>query len=203
MDCPSCGHENPDDAVFCGECAASLAQEVECPSCRRRNPPGQKFCHGCASPLTAPAPTPVQDREPRSYTPKHLADKILQSKSALEGERKQVTVLFADVKGSMELAEDRSTPRSGTDPRSLLPDPDRRACTASRAPSTSTRATASWRCSARRLHTRITHSAPATPRSTCANSFESHARELQARARTDLLGAHGSELGRRRRRQDR
>ena len=42
---------------------------------------------------------------PRAYTPKHLADKILQSKSALEGERKQVTVLFADVKGSMELAE--------------------------------------------------------------------------------------------------
>ena len=43
--------------------------------------------------------------EPRSYTPKHLADKILTSRSALEGERKQVTVLFADVKGSMELAE--------------------------------------------------------------------------------------------------
>ncbi len=45
------------------------------------------------------------DRAPRHYTPKHLADKILQSKSALEGERKQVTVMFADVKGSMELAE--------------------------------------------------------------------------------------------------
>ena len=45
------------------------------------------------------------ERDPRAYTPKHLADKILQSKSALEGERKQVTVLFADVKGSMELAE--------------------------------------------------------------------------------------------------
>jgi class 3 adenylate cyclase len=43
--------------------------------------------------------------DPRSYTPKHLAEKILQSRSALEGERKQVTVLFADVKGSMELAE--------------------------------------------------------------------------------------------------
>jgi class 3 adenylate cyclase/tetratricopeptide (TPR) repeat protein len=43
--------------------------------------------------------------EPRSYTPKHIADKILQSKAALEGERKQVTVLFADLKGSMELAE--------------------------------------------------------------------------------------------------
>ena len=51
------------------------------------------------------APAPAQARTPRDYTPKHLADKILQSKSALEGERKQVTVLFADVKGSMELAE--------------------------------------------------------------------------------------------------
>jgi len=47
----------------------------------------------------------MRDRDPRDYTPKHLADKILQSKSALEGERKQVTVLFADVKGSMELSE--------------------------------------------------------------------------------------------------
>jgi class 3 adenylate cyclase len=47
----------------------------------------------------------VPDRDPRDYTPKHLAEKILRSKSALEGERKQVTVMFADVKGSMELAE--------------------------------------------------------------------------------------------------
>ena len=59
------------------------------------------------APVTGPsAPTlPTQSRDARSYTPKHLADKILQSRSALEGERKQVTVLFADVKGSMELAE--------------------------------------------------------------------------------------------------
>ena len=49
--------------------------------------------------------SPSPARDPRAYTPKHLADKILQSKSVLEGERKQVTVLFADVKGSMELAE--------------------------------------------------------------------------------------------------
>ncbi len=102
MNCPNCGHENPGDAVFCGECAASLAPEIQCPQCRRRNPASQKFCHGCASPLTAPA---TAERDPRAYTPKHLVDKILQSKSALEGERKQVTVLFADVKGSMELAE--------------------------------------------------------------------------------------------------
>jgi hypothetical protein len=53
----------------------------------------------------APTGTPVRDRDPRNYSPKHLADKILQSKSAIEGERKQVTVLFADVK-AMELAEE-------------------------------------------------------------------------------------------------
>ena len=56
-----------------------------------------------ATPLRAGAPPPARD--PRAYTPKHLAEKILTSRSALEGERKQVTVLFADVKGSMDLAE--------------------------------------------------------------------------------------------------
>jgi class 3 adenylate cyclase/tetratricopeptide (TPR) repeat protein len=58
-----------------------------------------------SAPAGAPVGAPEQNREPRSYTPKHLAEKILQSKSALEGERKHVTVMFADVKGSMELAE--------------------------------------------------------------------------------------------------
>jgi len=53
----------------------------------------------------ARVPTPASPRDPRAYTPKHLADKILASRGALEGERKQVTVLFADVKGSLELAE--------------------------------------------------------------------------------------------------
>ncbi|MCZ6782111.1 MAG: AAA family ATPase, partial [Proteobacteria bacterium] len=66
--------------------------------------PGQAFCHGCGRHL-GERTTLAPERDPRAYTPKHLADKILQSKSALEGERKQVTVLFADVKGSMELAE--------------------------------------------------------------------------------------------------
>jgi class 3 adenylate cyclase/tetratricopeptide (TPR) repeat protein len=77
---------------------------VNCPSCGFENPAGFKFCGECASPL-AGGREPSADRHPRDYTPKHLAEKILQSKSALEGERKQVTVLFADVKGSMELAE--------------------------------------------------------------------------------------------------
>src|SRR6202158_4951640 len=63
-------------------------------------------CAPRAAATAAPSPPPAHTPpHPRVYTPKHLADKILQSKSALEGERKQVTVLFADVKGSMELAD--------------------------------------------------------------------------------------------------
>ena len=103
MECPGCHYENPDDSRFCGECGSSLMCEVKCATCGQSNTGGQKFCNRCGNRLgesAAPA-----ERDPRAYTPKHLAEKILQSKSALEGERKQVTVLFADVKGSMELAE--------------------------------------------------------------------------------------------------
>ncbi len=64
------------------------------------NPADSKFCNQCGSNLQEATP----ERAPADYTPKHLSDKILQSKSALEGERKQVTVMFADVKGSMDLA---------------------------------------------------------------------------------------------------
>ena len=74
---------------------------MSCPFCRHENPAGARFCNHCGAPLATPA-IPL---EPRSYTPRHLADKILASRSALRGERKLVTVLFADVAGSMELAE--------------------------------------------------------------------------------------------------
>jgi len=67
--------------------------------------PGAKFCRKCRAPLSDDAVATSSERDPPSYTPKHLAEKILTSRSALEGERKQVTVLFADVKGSMDLAE--------------------------------------------------------------------------------------------------
>jgi class 3 adenylate cyclase len=103
MECPRCHHANAEGARFCGECGASLLFDAPCASCGQANPAGQKFCNGCGQRLGASAG--AAERAPRAYTPKHLADKILQSKSALEGERKQVTVLFADVKGSMELAE--------------------------------------------------------------------------------------------------
>ena len=103
MKCPRCQHENPTGMKFCGQCAAPLAST--CPSCGAANPPENKFCGQCAAPLLAAAAT--KSAAPDSYTPKHLAEKILTSKAALEGERKQVTVLFADLKGSMELLADR------------------------------------------------------------------------------------------------
>src|SRR5262249_44699462 len=101
---PRCQASNPVGTRFCGQCATSLASLV-CPSCGATNPSEDKFCGQCAVPLD----TPSQPRfaSPDSYTPKYLAERILTSKAALEGERKQVTVLFADLKGSMELLSDR------------------------------------------------------------------------------------------------
>ncbi len=75
---------------------------VRCVRCNSELPSSARFCHDCGLPVATAAP---ESPEPRAYTPKHLAEKILTSRAALEGERKQVTVLFADVKGSMELAE--------------------------------------------------------------------------------------------------
>ena len=103
MRCRRCQAESPPGARFCGQCAAPLA--AVCPACGADNPPGNKFCGQCAAPLGAPlAP---RFAAPEAYTPRHLADRILTSRVALEGERKQVTVLFADLKGSMELLADR------------------------------------------------------------------------------------------------
>jgi class 3 adenylate cyclase/tetratricopeptide (TPR) repeat protein len=70
-------------------------------------PVSAKFCPECAHPVSGTTASPSRFAAPESYTPKHLAEKILTSKTALEGERKQVTVLFADLKGSMELLADR------------------------------------------------------------------------------------------------
>src|SRR5437667_7505330 len=103
MECPRCHHADADGARFCGECGASLLLDAPCASCGQANPAGQKFCNGCGQRPGESAG--AAERAPRAYTPPHLAEKILTSRAALEGERKQVTVLFADVKGSMELAE--------------------------------------------------------------------------------------------------
>src|SRR6476619_1303829 len=103
MNCASCGASNQADAVFCEECGTSFGGE--CPSCGTSCSPSAKFCRKCRTPLGGDAVAKTSERDPRSYTPKHLAERILTSRSALEGERKQVTVLFADVKGSMDLTE--------------------------------------------------------------------------------------------------
>jgi hypothetical protein len=103
MKCPRCQHDNPAGVKFCGECGARL--ETACPACGGVNPPGNKFCGQCGA--LVEALTSTKFTSPETYTPKHLAEKILTSKNALEGERKQVTVLFADMKGSMELLADR------------------------------------------------------------------------------------------------
>jgi class 3 adenylate cyclase/predicted ATPase len=104
MRCLQCGHDNAVEMKFCGECGTGLA--VLCHKCDARNTPVQKFCGECGARLESGASS-RQHRSPASYTPWHLAEKILTSKTALEGERKQVTVLFADLKGSMELLADR------------------------------------------------------------------------------------------------
>ena len=103
MSCPNCAHDAPPGSAFCNSCGAKLV--VTCASCGATPPPGSRFCNGSGATLGVVPTDASPSRTPASYTPKHLADKILQSRSALEGERKQVTVLFADVKGSMELAE--------------------------------------------------------------------------------------------------
>ena len=123
--CPACRFENSAGAKFCGACGTALA--LGCPRCGTQNPPAFRFCSECGSPLggtaeptsaegtvTTPAATGssapkdtvfrLQEAKVRAYTPSHLAEKILRSAAALEGERKAVTVLFADVAGFTALA---------------------------------------------------------------------------------------------------
>jgi class 3 adenylate cyclase len=118
MTCPACGYENPAAAQFCNGCGAALP--ARCGACGESNPAGARFCNQCGGSLGEGESRKVKvesprastgalahppTRSPAAYTPRHLAEKILTSRAAREGERKQVTVLFADVKGSMELAE--------------------------------------------------------------------------------------------------
>src|SRR5918911_221285 len=115
MRCFSCQFDNPPAMKFCGQCGAQLAQL--CPRCGAENQPTFHFCGQCGAALTAPQPPAADtagDLEQTSrhhaarrqgYTPPHLAEKILRSRSVLEGERRHVTVLFADVAGFTPLAE--------------------------------------------------------------------------------------------------
>ena len=104
MKCPKCQFDNPEGAKFCNECGNKL--EISCPECGKVNPLGSKFCSECGHDLKAPKEAPPIDySQPQSYTPKFLADKILTTRSSIEGERKLVTVLFADVANYTSISE--------------------------------------------------------------------------------------------------
>src|SRR4030095_15567556 len=107
MICPQCQSQNRAEALFCDECGARF--EMACPQCGENNRRSAKFCRNCgqainqtATPTAAPI---VGIPAPETYVPKHLAEKILATRHTLEGERKQVTVMFADIRGSTSLLE--------------------------------------------------------------------------------------------------
>src|SRR5215510_8619146 len=104
MQCTRCQYEAPAGARFCGECGASLGRP--CPACRSLNPTSHAFCSECGTALGSP-PEKALAPDPHEYTPRYLADKIMRARDSLQGERKQVTVLFADLRGSLELVGDR------------------------------------------------------------------------------------------------
>ena len=105
MKCPRCQHENLPQANFCNACGAPL--ELRCAGCGHSNPSGSRFCNHCGQALGSAAPAAAMPDSPppsarpslAAYTPKHLAEKVLKDRSALGGERRQVTVLFADIAG--------------------------------------------------------------------------------------------------------
>src|SRR5881409_4167652 len=103
MRCPWCQSENREGVRFCEECGSRLA--LSCANCGAEMLPDKWFCGSCGTPAVG-QPT-KRYASPQAYTPRHLAEKILTSKNSLEGERKQVTVLFADTRGSMVLLADR------------------------------------------------------------------------------------------------
>jgi class 3 adenylate cyclase/tetratricopeptide (TPR) repeat protein len=104
MKCRNCQTENPENKKFCRKCGGKLS--LTCPQCRAEILPDDTFCGDCGNDLRKPVKAePLDLTQPQSYTPKHLADKILKTRSSIEGERKLVTVLFADVANSTAMFE--------------------------------------------------------------------------------------------------
>lgn len=104
MKCPECQFDNREGAKFCKDCGAKL--ELTCPECGSIYASDSKFCDDCGHDLSKPIEAlSVDYSKPKSYTPKFIADKVLTSRSSIEGERKLVTVLFADVANYTAIAE--------------------------------------------------------------------------------------------------
>jgi class 3 adenylate cyclase/predicted ATPase len=104
MNCPACGQENPVSAKFCNQCAGPLPSR--CLKCGTSNPVGSKFCNECAAPLTTGIQSSRTKTAGQTGSEIHIKPEQIDSSSAPDGERKSVTALFADIKGSMELMED-------------------------------------------------------------------------------------------------
>jgi class 3 adenylate cyclase len=104
LNCPKCQFENPEGMKFCGECGSKL--ELVCAGCEARILVGKKFWRECGHDLkTRKEPTPINYVQPQSYTPKHLAEKIITTRAAIVGERNPLTVMFADVANFTSLSE--------------------------------------------------------------------------------------------------
>jgi hypothetical protein len=113
MQCPRCQADNREGRRFCAECGASLA--LPCAACGFSNEPGEKFCGGCGLPLTSVPRTPEPRlSSPQSYTPEHLAEQVLASRAAVEGERKQVTAFSTNIMASSTSIQSRWIPPTPT-----------------------------------------------------------------------------------------
>src|SRR5215472_14011380 len=99
MRCSKCGVDNREGRKFCAKCAAPLSRT--CPKCGTANEPGDDFCGECATPLRQPPNAPV--KKP-NYAPIRVTETPIPE--SIDGERKTVTALFADIKGSTELERD-------------------------------------------------------------------------------------------------
>lgn len=104
MKCSRCGHENPDGSKFCAQCGNQLARV--CPVCSTPARPDDKFCSNCGNKLTQDS-SEAPERDHTRYAPEAMLDKIEEARSgrAMQGERRTVTMLFADIKGSTAAAE--------------------------------------------------------------------------------------------------
>ena len=109
MQCPKCQFGNPEAAKFCVECGNKI--EIICPKCSSVNFPNFKFCSECGQKLSIPSKAPPKDlffdeklTKIQKYLPKGLTEKILSQKDRIEGERKQVTVMFCDMEGFTQLS---------------------------------------------------------------------------------------------------
>jgi len=105
MICQQCGKRNDPDAVFCVQCSQPLLKS--CPSCSTQNLGDARFCKKCRTELddTSIATEANKLQDLRDSAPKDLQEKLRLAKTEIEGQRKPVTILFADIVGSTSIAE--------------------------------------------------------------------------------------------------